>query len=121
MAENKELSPYLRGQIVGMHRVGIKTGEIARLMKFSPSTVSTIIGRYKEDPDNYAGESKPRAGRPVVIGVTGHRRLIREALKERRAPLREITQNYNTESKNPVSTKTVSNYLCCGSHNTIVF
>src|SRR5690606_29254541 len=52
-----------------------------------------------------------RSGRPMVINSVGHRRLIREATKDRRASLREITHNYNMASENPVSITTVSNYL----------
>jgi len=111
MVKKAELTPYVRGQVVGMYRAHAKTGKIAEEFGLPSSTVSTIIQRFKEDPNDITGASKKRAGRPPVIEPHGQRRLLRITMKDRGLPLQELTQNYNMASQKPVSSSTVRNYL----------
>jgi transposase len=70
----KELSPYLRGQIIALHENGVSSAKIGEQLKIPASTVRTTIRRNLQRID---GESCPRAGRPLKLSRVDRRNILR--------------------------------------------
>ena len=87
-----ELSPYLRGQLIGARIMGSTPAQIADAFKLHDSTVRTTILRASER-DN--GLSKPRIGPPRCMTDRDERFLIRHIRlhpKDTFAQVKEATQ-----------------------------
>jgi len=104
MVKTRELKPEEKGGIVALLNNNFKNAQIARQMKLPDSTVRSFIKKYKKTGNI---ENLPRPGRPPIATQRQKRLLIREVMKNRRAPLRELTANVGLN----VTTTTASNYL----------
>ena len=59
-----ELSPYVRGQIIGQRFQGASLGQIADAFQLEKSTIQYTVEKAIERPE---GHSKPRPRQPKVL------------------------------------------------------
>jgi len=74
-----ELSPHIRGVIIGMHIGGKNPSEIARILRLPRRTVRDQIHRF---PQRHANQSRPRSGRPRAYTERDERRILRLIRRE---------------------------------------
>jgi transposase len=86
----RELEKSTKDLIIGMSIAGQSGRKIADQLGLSPSTVKTVIARYKLSSST---ENRPRSGRPKIMTERDHRHLVNDTKKSRRAPLQDITNN----------------------------
>ena len=79
LTDQKELTPYERGQIIGASAVGCSQREVAQVFNRPRRTVRGIIDKENEKPD-WDGTSDPRAGPRKTTTLLD--RAIRQALKD---------------------------------------
>ena len=70
----RELTPYKRGQIEGIHAAGISPSQITTLLNISRDTVKTTIIRASLRTN---GASQPRSGRPRIRTPRNERLILR--------------------------------------------
>lgn len=66
-------SPYIRGQIIALSKLGHKQAQIARDLQIPRSTVHDTI---RLDPQRDNGESLPRSGRPKTLSPADERYIL---------------------------------------------
>jgi hypothetical protein len=72
--DRKELSPFMRGQVVAAKRFGHRPAEIATVLNLPDSTVRTTIIRASQRPN---GKSKKGRGRHKSYTTRDERNLLR--------------------------------------------
>ena len=98
----KELSPYMRGRIVGQHDKGAIPAEISRELQVPDSTVRRTIFL---DPLRDEGYSKPRCGRPEKYSERFKRNLIHFVRKEPKASMAKIRKHMGVKISNGTITR----------------
>jgi transposase len=73
-SRGKELSPYVRGKIVGMAEKGGSVSEIQARFQVSRQAVR---GSISKDPQRPEGESALRSGRPRIYTIRDERMMLR--------------------------------------------
>jgi transposase len=69
----KELTPYIRGQIIGRHHSGISKSQISRDLQIPRTTVIETIQRESQLID---GKTTPRSGRPKSYTERDSRHIL---------------------------------------------
>lgn len=92
MTPIKELSPSKRGRIIQEVSHGTPYRQIAREFDISPGTITKTVRRHH---DHHTRESLPRSGRPKKLSSRKSRYIRREAVQNRREPLKEIANHHN--------------------------
>jgi len=73
MGSGKELTPHLRGRILGMKESGKTDRQIAEAVHLKVSTVKPTLRCLILQPE---GISQPRSGRPHITDARTNRRLL---------------------------------------------
>jgi len=72
--KRKELSPYVRGKIIGARLASATPTQMSQQLNLHDSTIRTTI---KRDPLRNNGESQPRPGQPKTYTDRDVRNLVR--------------------------------------------
>jgi transposase len=104
---NTELSPYLRGIIIGLAHAGQTPTQIQNALSLPESTIRTTIQR---DKTRNNGESKPRSGRPVCYSVYDERRILRIVRKEPKITYKELKIQLGIDISNTTLTRILHKY-----------
>ncbi|PKC62285.1 hypothetical protein RhiirA1_522356, partial [Rhizophagus irregularis] len=104
MPRERELSPFERGQVIGMCKAGKNRLTISNVLKIPKSTVRDTINRYAISQN---GTSEKRSGRPRALNDNDQQQL-RNILKENnRLTLAETQQKFQDSQNKIVSEKTI--------------
>jgi transposase len=111
MGIKKELSVEERAKIVALftdsfHKKSMRT--IAALTGHALSTICKTIQRFNKWKTN---QSFPRSGRPRVLNESDRRYLKLCAVRNRRATLSVLTEDFNSSRKIPVSQSAINRSL----------
>jgi transposase len=87
-AKRQEMSTPLKQVIIELFSNGEKVSDIA-------SSVASVYRVIRKFESTGSTENLPRPGRPRSISDREYRRLQRIVNKDRRAPLRDITAEFN--------------------------
>lgn len=104
----KQMTPEEKKIIVELSEQGYSGPKIAEMIGKNRRTISKFLKRYRERGSE---ENIQRSGRRKKIGARDERKLYRLLRFDRRRTLNEITQEYNGQTLNPVSSKTVRRQL----------
>jgi transposase len=94
----KELSPYIRGQIIAYSEIGLSPHQISQKLEIPRRTVRDTITRNPERKD---GESKSRSGRPKVLSERDIRHILALIRQEPFIPYRQIKFELNLSCSTP--------------------
>src|SRR6185436_7383414 len=108
MPKGKELTEFERGKIVDLHIGKFSVRKIAKILNHPPSTVGEIIKKYNELG---LTSTLPRSGRPKILSERDNRQLIKITKNNRNKTLKEITDDFNTITNKPVSSRTIQRTL----------
>ena len=101
------LSPFERGEIIGLHKLGISNRAIAETLHFSRRTVDGIVAQYLE-----TGTTSPKksSGRPRSLKNNELGIMVEESKKKPELTATEIAMD---EELNPynVSSRTIQRRL----------
>jgi hypothetical protein len=70
----KDFSPFVRGQIIGARRAGMRKCSIEREFGYSRGGISTILANQAVQPE---GKSKPRPGTPRIYTDRDRRIMLK--------------------------------------------
>lgn len=108
MPRERELTPFERGQVIGMCKAGKNRLTISNVLKIPKSTVRDTINRYAISQN---GTSEKRSGRPRALNDNDQQQL-RNILKENnRLTLAETQQKFQDSQNKIVSEKTIRKNL----------
>jgi hypothetical protein len=113
--QKTELSPYVRGQIIGQRFQGASLGQIADAFQLEKSTIQYTVEKAIERPE---GHSKPRPGQPKVLSDRDERILLRHIRlhpKDTYEQIKKAVDLKNPGSRKYISTTTIKNV--CRKHN----
>jgi transposase len=82
-----------KGKILA-YAENLNAAQIARKIGRDPTTIRRFIAKYQQTGSI---ENLPRSGRPSVLDNKEKKKLIKEATKKRRAPLKEIVNNLDLD------------------------
>ena len=71
---NCELTPYQRGQVIGLEAQGLSQRKIGAQLSVSRGAVTSTLAGQKSRPQ---GESKPRPGQPLKYSMRDDRKMLR--------------------------------------------
>ena len=110
MPKANEILSTRRDQAIGLFRGGHAIRSIGRILQIAPSTVSSIVRRWRLTGSTV---NSKRSGRPRKVSLRGQRQLKRIVKKNRKSSLRSLTELYNEgkQRQQKVSAKTVSRNL----------
>ncbi|CAF4418049.1 unnamed protein product, partial [Rotaria magnacalcarata] len=107
----KAIDPYIRAQAVALYNNGnisMSTDEVAKQLNISKCCVFNAIKKHSET-DEYV--DKKHSGRPKKLGEREQRYLKRLVKGENRLSVSKITSDLNQSILEPISSRTVFNYL----------
>jgi transposase len=107
-AKRQEMSTPLKQVIIELFSNGEKVSDIASSVNRSLSSAYRVIRKFESTGST---ENLPRSGRPRSIDDREYRRLQRIVNKDRRAPLRDITAEFNDRRATSVSQKAIKRRL----------
>uniref|UniRef100_A0A3Q3JTD4 Transposase Tc1-like domain-containing protein n=1 Tax=Monopterus albus TaxID=43700 RepID=A0A3Q3JTD4_MONAL len=109
MGKCKDLSDFVKGQIVMARRLGQSISETAGLVGCSRSAVVSTYQQWSKEgqPVN----RRQGHGRPRLIDARGEGRLVRLVQSHRRATVAQISEKLNADSDRKVSEHTVHRSL----------
>lgn len=84
------LSEGLRGQIIGMHKVGLTNVKISKTLGVPASTVSSTVLRFKK---RGTLDVKTSCGRPRLLKERDVRAIVSHIKKDRRTTLSDIVHS----------------------------
>jgi len=99
---------YQRAQCVALSKVGMTCREISNIVGISKSSVQRALKRYEETG---GFQDRRHTGRPKKLNDRNIRMLKRIVQNDGRYSARETTIRLNNTLNNPVSIRTVINYL----------
>ena len=108
MPKTRELTPFERGEIVGLSKGGHSIRNISEILGHPKSTVQDVITKYKEGS---CADAAPRSGRPPALSEQDKCQLGRVVKKNRKKAVEEITEQFNQSLNISVSSKTVTRTL----------
>ena len=82
-----ELTPYKRGQIQALKKIGLSESQIAERFRIGKSTVNYTL---QQDTPRLDGQTLPRSGRPPLLTPGDLRLLLRHVRLNPTATYREI-------------------------------
>ena len=91
-AKREEMSMALKQVIIELYSNGEKVSVIARTINRSLASVYRVVRRFESSG---SVENLSRPGRPRSIDNREYRRLQRIVNRDRRAPLKEVTELFN--------------------------
>ena len=100
--KRKELSPYMRGKIIGQYEKGAKPADISRELRIADSTVRDTISL---DLLRDKGYSKPRTGRPEKYFERFKRNLVHFVRREPKASMAKIRKHMGVKISNGTITR----------------
>ena len=86
-APNSELSPYIRGKIIGLADAGISQYQIASRFDLSRATIQSTLRRDLSQQD---GKSSKRSGRPSIVTPQTRRLILRNVRKDPKISKKEL-------------------------------
>ncbi|RFU28321.1 hypothetical protein B7463_g7998, partial [Scytalidium lignicola] len=98
----KDLSPYIRGKIIGKAEEGKKIAHIAKELNVPDSTVRDTIKKEQLRTD---GKSNPKPGRPDKYSERFKRRLIAFVRKEPKSSMAKIRKHMEVKISNKAITR----------------
>ena len=108
MPKSHELTPFERGEIVGLSKGGHSVRNIVEILDIPKSTVQDVITRYN---DENRTDTAPRSGRPPALSERDKRQLGRIVRQNRKQAVEKIAEQFNQSLTISVSTKTVQRSL----------
>lgn len=98
ITSRKELSPFLRGQIIGKHQSGCNPTQISRDLQIPRSTVNGTINRISHQIN---GKSSPRPGRPKAYTERDKRHIIQIIKRDPFITYQEIREQSGINLSSP--------------------
>lgn len=93
----EELSPYLRGRIIGKYEEGRNKAQIARDLKIPESTVRSTLCL---DPQRNEGKTKSRSGAPPRYSQRTLRNVLLYTRKNPKCSYQDIRDHFRSEISN---------------------
>ena len=103
--KSAELSTPLKEVLVKAYQQGQSKSNLAQIFSIPWSTVHSIIKRFEE---RGTVENGHRSGRRKLFTARDESQLDQLVKRERRAPLRDITANFNENKDRTFSSKTIA-------------
>ena len=104
MPKTRELTPFERGEIVGLSKGGHSIRKISEILNIPKSTVHDVITKYNEEN---CTDTIPRSGRPPILSERDKRQLGRIVRQNRKQAVEEITEQFNQNLNISVCSKTI--------------
>src|SRR5213078_4441412 len=94
MPKTCELTPFERGEIVGLSKGGHSVRNISKILGRPKSTVQDVITKYNEENRT---DAAPRNGRPPALSERDKRQLGRIVRQNRKQAVEEIAEQFNQD------------------------
>ena len=108
MPKTHELTPFERGEIVGLSKGGHSIRDISKILGIPKSTIQEVITKYNE---KNCTDTLPRSGRPLTLSERDKRQLGRIVWQNRKQAVEEITEQFNQSLSISVCSKTITRAL----------
>lgn len=107
----RAIDPYIRAQVVALYnngKISMTMDEVAGKLNISKCCVFNAIQKYKKTGEYV---DKKRSGRPKRLDERDQRYLKRLVKGENRLSVSKITRDLNQSLSEPISSRSVFNYL----------
>ncbi len=107
--EERDLSDFERGMVVGARRAGLSISETADLLGFSHKTISSVYREWYEKEK--ISSERHLCGRKCLVDVRDQRRMGRLVRDDRKTTVTQISTRYNQDLQNIISEHTTRRTL----------
>ncbi|GBC01687.1 hypothetical protein RclHR1_00430004 [Rhizophagus clarus] len=104
MTKTHELTPFERGEIVGLYKGSHNITNISKTLDIPRSTVNDVIVKWKKDG---LTSSSPRPGRPPIMNDRDQQHLNRLIRDDRQQSVEDLTKKFKEMGLKSVSTATI--------------
>ena len=101
--KRRELTPFERGMIIGLHKGNHKPTDISRILDIPRSTCTVVIKKFCEEG---LTDTLSRSGRPPLLTEREEQTLINQVKENRKVSIEEITESFNQLGLTQISTST---------------
>lgn len=108
MTKTRELTPFERGEIVGLYKGSHNITNISKTLDIPRSTVNDVIVKWKKDG---LTSSSPRPGRPPIMNDRDQWHLNRLIRDDRQQSVEDLTKKFKEMGLKSVSTATIRRNL----------
>ncbi|GBB94331.1 hypothetical protein RclHR1_23340002 [Rhizophagus clarus] len=91
MTKTRELTPFERGEIVGLYKGSHNITNISKTLDIPRSTVNDVIVKWKKDG---LTSSSPRPGRPPIMNDRDQWHLNRLIRDDRQQSVEDLTKKF---------------------------